>query len=82
VPVPANPAAVDATGAGDVLTGTVAARLALGDELERAVRIGVAAASLSVSGLGGTGHVPALPDSVALATAPASAGESDVDIGR
>ncbi|HET6502407.1 MAG TPA: PfkB family carbohydrate kinase [Amycolatopsis sp.] len=79
VPVPANPAAVDATGAGDVLTGTVAARLALGDELDRAVRIGVAAASLSVSGLGGTGHVPALSDSVALASRSVESQRSDVD---
>jgi 2-dehydro-3-deoxygluconokinase len=76
---------VDATGAGDVLTGTVAARLALGDELDRAVRIGVAAASLSVSGLGGTGHVPVLSDSVALASessASAASRQSDVDTPR
>ncbi|MEU8462141.1 sugar kinase [Streptomyces sp. NPDC029003] len=66
-PVPADPAPVDATGAGDCFTGTATARLALGDTLARAVAHGVAAASLSVSGRGGTGHVPAFADTAALA---------------
>ncbi|MER5931934.1 PfkB family carbohydrate kinase [Streptomyces sp. NPDC002054] len=67
LPVPANPAPVDATGAGDCFTGTATARLALGDTLADAVAYGVAAASLSVSGRGGTGHVPAFADTAALA---------------
>lgn len=67
LPVPPNPAPVDATGAGDCFTGTATARLALGDPLARAVAYGVAAASLSVSGRGGTGHVPAFADTAALA---------------
>ena len=55
--VPAAPAAfvVDATGAGDALTGTVAARLAHGDTLEPAVRRGVVAAARSLAVRGGTG---------------------------
>ena len=57
--VPA-PALVDQTGAGDSLAGTVAARLALGDTLEEAVRLGTAAASLVLGGHGGTGVVPTL----------------------
>ncbi|MFD8982556.1 PfkB family carbohydrate kinase [Streptomyces sp. NPDC059564] len=67
LPVPPNPAPVDATGAGDCFTGTTTARLALGDPLARAAAYGVAAASLSVSGRGGTGHVPAFADTAALA---------------
>ncbi|MFG2981950.1 PfkB family carbohydrate kinase [Streptomyces sp. NPDC048258] len=66
-PVPVNPAPVDATGAGDCLTGTTTARLALGDSLADAVAYGVAAASLSVSGRGGTGRVPAFTETAALA---------------
>jgi 2-dehydro-3-deoxygluconokinase len=54
--VPA-PRVVDQTGAGDCLTGTVAARLALGDTLAVAAQLGVAAAALSVQGQGGTGHL-------------------------
>ena len=55
--VPAAPAAsvVDATGAGDALTGTIAARLAHGDTLEPAVRHGVVAAARSLAVRGGTG---------------------------
>jgi 2-dehydro-3-deoxygluconokinase len=68
--VPVNPEAVDATGAGDILAGTVTARLVLGDELDSAARLGVAAASLSVSGLGGAGYVPPLPQTRALAGVP------------
>lgn len=66
-PVPVNPAPVDATGAGDCFTGTATARLALGDGLEDAVAYGTAAASLSVSGRGGTGRVPAFTETAALA---------------
>jgi 2-dehydro-3-deoxygluconokinase len=66
LPVPSNPDLVDATGAGDVLVGTTAARLALGEEPGRALETGVAAASLSVSGIGGTGYLPRLEESLAL----------------
>ena len=60
-PAPA-PEIVDATGAGDVLAGTIVARLALGDDLETAARLGASAAALSLSGQGGTGHLPPLED--------------------
>ncbi len=69
VPVPHNPNAVDATGAGDVFAGTLAARLALGDRLQEAATLGVGAASLSVAGRGGTGHIPALRDTRSFAPA-------------
>jgi 2-dehydro-3-deoxygluconokinase len=51
---------VDQTGAGDVFAGTVTARLALGDDLQDAVRLGAAAASLAVGGQGGTGFIAGL----------------------
>jgi 2-dehydro-3-deoxygluconokinase len=70
VDVPPAPAAVDATGAGDVVTGTATARLALGDDLETALRVAVAAASLSTTGRGGTGYVPTLEESRRLAGRP------------
>jgi 2-dehydro-3-deoxygluconokinase len=63
VVVPRVLEAVDATGAGDVFTGTTTARLALGDTLETAVRLGIAAASLSTTGRGGTGYLPPLDES-------------------
>ncbi|MFI1653023.1 sugar kinase [Streptomyces avidinii] len=69
LPVPVNPEPVDATGAGDCFTGTTTARLTLGDPLADAVAYGMAAASLSVSGRGGTGRVPAFGETAALAAA-------------
>jgi 2-dehydro-3-deoxygluconokinase len=60
VAAPPAPRVVDQTGAGDSFTGTVVGRLGCGDDLETAVRLGVAAASLSVQGQGGTGFVPTL----------------------
>jgi sugar/nucleoside kinase (ribokinase family) len=69
LPVPHNSHPVDATGAGDVLVGTTAARLALGDDPHRALATGVAAASLSVSGMGGTGYLPRIEESLALVPA-------------
>ncbi|MGV9714025.1 sugar kinase [Gordonia sp. NPDC003424] len=60
VPVIPAPAVVDQTGAGDCMTGTLCARLAAGDDLVDAVRLGAAAASLSVGGLGGTGAIAGL----------------------
>ena len=67
VPPLPPPAVVDQTGAGDCLVGTVAARLALGDDLRTAVRLGCAAASLSLQGQGGTGFVPTLAQTQAHA---------------
>jgi 2-dehydro-3-deoxygluconokinase len=69
IPACPAPAVVDQTGAGDVLTGTVAARLALGDSLPDAVRAGAAAAALSLQGVGGTGYVPAWAETRRLADA-------------
>ncbi|MEY2232367.1 PfkB family carbohydrate kinase [Streptomyces sp. BF23-30] len=66
-PVPVDPEPVDATGAGDCFTGTTTARLVLGDTLADAVAYGTAAASLSVSGRGGTGRVPTFTETAALA---------------
>jgi 2-dehydro-3-deoxygluconokinase len=60
--VPA-PALIDQTGAGDSLVGTIAGRLALGDSLLEAVRLGSAASSLSLQGQGGTGFVASLEQS-------------------
>lgn len=75
--LPAVPARrlVDQTGAGDSFVGTVAARLVAGDPLELAAALGCAAASLSLSGQGGTGHVPTLAETRAhLAAAGTEAG--------
>jgi len=71
VHVPAARAAsvVDATGAGDVFAGTLTARLAVGDDLPLAARLGAAAAALSLAGRGGTGHLPTLAETRALAGA-------------
>ncbi|MDN3351627.1 sugar kinase [Actinomadura sp. DC4] len=55
-PFPAS-AVVDATGAGDAFAGVLTARLARGVPLTEAVRAGCAAASVSLSGQGGTGRV-------------------------
>jgi 2-dehydro-3-deoxygluconokinase len=66
--VPA-PEVVDQTGAGDVFAGTVTARLALGDSVDEAVRLGAAAASLSVGGRGGTGRIASLAEVLAHAGA-------------
>jgi 2-dehydro-3-deoxygluconokinase len=63
------PSVVDTTGAGDVLAGTTAARLALGDRLPDALRLGMAAATLSLAGAGGTGRLATLDQSRELARA-------------
>jgi len=60
---------VDTTGAGDVLAGTTAARLALGDPLREALRLGMAAATLSLAGAGGTGRLASLGQSRELTQA-------------
>lgn len=63
--VPALPAAVvDTTGAGDCFVGTLAARLALGDDLVAAARHAAAASSLCVEKLGAA---PAMPTGDAVA---------------
>jgi ribokinase len=49
---------VDTTGAGDTLTGALAARLAAGDDLEAAARYAVVAAALSVTAAGARGGMP------------------------
>jgi len=65
VTLPALPAPeiVDQTGAGDAFAGTLAARLARGEPLADAVRAGMAAAAISLSGQGGTGRV-ATPEEI------------------
>jgi 2-dehydro-3-deoxygluconokinase len=63
------PALVDATGSGDVFAGTLAARLALGEELRNAARGATAAASLSLAGRGGLGSLSRWEDVQAHATA-------------
>lgn len=63
LPALAPPRLVDQTGAGDVFVGTVAGRLALGDDLVEAARLGTAASSLSLAGAGGSGVVPSLAES-------------------
>ena len=55
---------VDTTGAGDVVAGVLAGRLALGEPLEQALMLAAAAASLKV-GRAGTGH--ALPTAAEIA---------------
>jgi len=67
LPVPQTPDAIDATGAGDIFTGTAAARLSLGDPLTEAIRLAIGAAALSVTGRGGTGRIPTLAQTRAAA---------------
>jgi 2-dehydro-3-deoxygluconokinase len=61
------PSLVDATGCGDVLVGTLTARLALGDDIDDAIHLSMAAAALSLGGRGGTGYIPFLEETRALA---------------
>jgi ribokinase len=63
VHIPAHPVpAVDTTAAGDALVGALAAKLALGDSLESAVRFGNAAAALSVQTSGAQNSLPRAAD--------------------
>jgi 2-dehydro-3-deoxygluconokinase len=78
LPVVPAPAVIDQTGAGDAFTGTLTARLALGDPLVEATRLGLAAASLSVGGRGGTGHVPTLTETREHLARHGLAGNADV----
>ncbi|MEO8267750.1 MAG: PfkB family carbohydrate kinase [Ilumatobacteraceae bacterium] len=65
--LPAPSVAVkDTTGAGDTFNGVLAARLAAGDDLDTAVPVAVAAASLSVGAVGARGGMPTM---AAVATA-------------
>ncbi|MFB6196530.1 MAG: PfkB family carbohydrate kinase [Haloplanus sp.] len=59
---PPSVEAVDTTGAGDVLNGFLAARLAAGDSLREAVECGVVAGSLSTRESGARGGVPTLDE--------------------
>ena len=72
IPAVPAPTVTDQTGAGDVFAGTLAGRLALGDDLGRAVRLAVAAASLSLAGQGGTGYIPELAETRAILNAQAA----------
>lgn len=53
---------VDTTGAGDVLNGFLAARLAAGDSFPEALNLAVDAASLSTTSAGARGGIPSLSD--------------------
>jgi 2-dehydro-3-deoxygluconokinase len=55
------PAVVDATGCGDILAGTLAARLVHGDDLDLAAALGMAAAAEAVGHRGGTTHLATPP---------------------
>jgi ribokinase len=58
---------VDATGAGDCFCGSLAVSLAEGMDLTDAVRLSVAAASLSVTAPGARGYAPGRAEAAALA---------------
>ena len=57
---------VDTIGAGDTFTGALAAGLARGETIERAMRCANAAAALSVTGRGAIGGMPSLAEVEAL----------------
>ncbi len=76
LPVVPAPLVVDQTGAGDTFVGTVTARLARGDDLTAAVQLGLASASLSVGGRGGTGRIPTLAESREHLSAAAAHGDT------
>ncbi len=57
----------DPTGAGDAFHGAVAAALAWGWPIERALRLGSAAGGLACRGLGGQSSLPTLAEAEALA---------------
>jgi ribokinase len=60
---------VDTTGAGDTFNGVLAARLAIGDELRRAARLAVAAASISVATRGAREGMPTAAEILAAGPA-------------
>ena len=72
IPAVAALTVTDQTGAGDVFAGTMAGRLALGDDIGGAVRLAAAAASLSLAGQGGTGYIPELAETRAILNAQAA----------
>ena len=63
VPAVPPPAIVDQTGAGDVFAGTVAARIALGDDLRAAATLGAASSSLALGSPGGCSALATLDES-------------------
>lgn len=68
--LPAPPAeVVDTTGAGDTFNGVLAARLAAGDQLRRAVETAVAAASISVGKQGAREGMPSTAEIEAAVSA-------------
>ena len=66
-----NVTVVDTTGAGDTYCGTLAARLAHGEDLERALAVAGAAAALACTRPGAQAAMPALADTLALLDRPA-----------
>jgi len=70
------PTPVDSTGAGDILLGTLAARLALGESLAAAAPLAVVAAGLSTRHRGGAPRATLDEVRAALAGAPRTAGPS------
>lgn len=62
IPPSEAPLVVDATGAGDVFAGTLAARLSQAPLDAGAIAFAGAAAALSLRGQGGTGHLPTLAE--------------------
>jgi len=62
VPAPAGAEVVDTTGAGDAFVGALAARLAVGETLEDAVRTGVLAGTFAVQSPGAQSSYPTLAD--------------------
>jgi ribokinase len=68
VEVPGNPvSAIDTTGAGDCFVGNLAAALAEGKSLERAVRLANAAASLCVQRTGAGVSMPFIDETSQVA---------------
>jgi len=58
IPAPGGTRVVDTTGAGDTFNGVLAARLAAGDDLDKAIATAVVAASLSVTARGARSGMP------------------------
>lgn len=72
IPAPEGASVVDTTGAGDAFVGALASRLALGDSLEEAVRVGVQAGTFAVQSPGAQSSYPTLADLGLDKTSPVS----------